>query len=550
MRARLASDHPRLILVVYCLLCWLPGFFTIPATDRDESRFAQATRQMLETGDFVDIRNGTEPRNRKPIGIHWLQAPFAAVARLSGVAAKNPIWPYRLPSLIGALMAVLVTRAIGARLFGPPQGLLAAAMLGGSVLLTVEAHLAKTDASLLAATTVVMAILCRAYLGRDRVGPGEAAAFWVALGVGVLIKGPITPMVAGLTAATLAAADRRAAWLGALRPAWGVPLALAVVLPWFVAIELSTHGRFLAEAAGGDLAGKISGGDDAHGAPPGYHLLALSAALFPAAFAVLRALPQAWAARREPAVRFLLAWAGPAWLVFEAVPTKLPHYPLPLYPSLCLVGAWWLLRSGRSAPRWLAIASTALFLAACALFGIGAAVLPWVVGPMRAPLDWIGLPALLAAGLIAALVLRAGTDMRRAVLSGLVAVPVLYWALLGVRVAARGAVVGVCPSGATGLFRRRRRTGGGGVRRAEPDVCRGHQYALSGRRGSGALSARWTGPGSCGRRPTGSAVPERGRQAPAAPAGESRRVRLLQRTPGRADAVRLALKLQASSGCR
>ena len=97
----LDTRRPRLLLIAFCLLVWLPGLFTLPPTDRDESRFAQASKQMIETGDYVRIMNGTEPRNRKPIGIHWLQVPFAAAARALHVAVANPIWPYRLPSLAG-----------------------------------------------------------------------------------------------------------------------------------------------------------------------------------------------------------------------------------------------------------------------------------------------------------------------------------------------------------------------------------------------------------------------------------------------------------------
>ena len=115
---RFALTYPRLCLVLYCLLCWLPGFFTIPPSDRDESRFAQASKQMLETGDFVRIRNGEEDRNRKPIGIHWLQVPFAAAARAAGIARDNPVWPYRLPSLLGAVVGVLATWEAGRRLAG------------------------------------------------------------------------------------------------------------------------------------------------------------------------------------------------------------------------------------------------------------------------------------------------------------------------------------------------------------------------------------------------------------------------------------------------
>lgn len=426
---RLALTHPRVLLVAFCLLSWLPGWFSLPPGDRDESRFAQASKQMLDSGDYVDIRNGAEARNRKPIGIYWLQLPGAAAARAIGIGHNNPIWPYRLPSLAGGLLAVLAVHGMGRRLFGAEPALLAAAMLAGSTLLTVETHIAKTDAALLGATTLAMLLLAEVYL-TGRLSAMRAGVFWLAVGAGVLIKGPITPMVAGLTVVTLVVVDRRAAWLRQLRPAWGVPLALVVVVPWFVAIGLATHGAFFREAVGGDLGNKLAGGDDAHGAPPGFHLLLLSLTLFPVGWAVLQSLPSAWAARREPATRLLLAWAGPAWLVFEAVPTKLPHYPLPLMPALCLLAARWLLDPARRpAPRWLAWLSLGLFLLAAAAFGLGPAALPLVVGGAW----WLGLPALAAAGLLAWLVLRAwrrDAPVRAACLGLAAAVP-LYAAVLG-----------------------------------------------------------------------------------------------------------------------
>src|SRR6202795_205851 len=98
-----------------CLFLYLPGISAIPPLDRDEARFAQATRQMLETGDFLRIRFQDEARNKKPAGIYWLQA--AAVSAFSTPAA-TAIWPYRLPSMIGALAAALLIFAIGSALFG------------------------------------------------------------------------------------------------------------------------------------------------------------------------------------------------------------------------------------------------------------------------------------------------------------------------------------------------------------------------------------------------------------------------------------------------
>ncbi len=334
----LDTKRPRALLIAFCLLVWLPGFFTLPPTDRDESRFAQASKQMIETGDYVRIMNGTEPRNRKPIGIHWLQVPFAAAARALASPPPTRSGPTACPRCWAACWPCW-RRSRSAWPRRPPRrALLAGGMLAACVLLTVETHLAKTDAALLGATTVAMAVLARAYAGPP-VGRGQAALFWLAMGAGILLKGPITPMVAGLAALTLVLADRRAGWLRALRPASGVPLMAAIVLPWFVAIGLATHGAFFGDAVGGDLGRKLASGDDAHGAPPGLHLLLLPLLAFPATLPLLRALPQLVAARRDPACRFLLAWIVPAWVVFEAVPTKLPHYTLPLYPAVFLLAA-------------------------------------------------------------------------------------------------------------------------------------------------------------------------------------------------------------------
>ena len=74
----------RLLLAV-ALLCFLPGFFSIPPIDRDEARFAQATKQMVESGDYVDIRFQDEVRYKKPVGIYWLQAGVVKTASALGV---------------------------------------------------------------------------------------------------------------------------------------------------------------------------------------------------------------------------------------------------------------------------------------------------------------------------------------------------------------------------------------------------------------------------------------------------------------------------------
>jgi 4-amino-4-deoxy-L-arabinose transferase-like glycosyltransferase len=331
------SWRPWALLIGLCACLFVPGIAAMPPLDRDEARFMQATRQMVESGDLLQIRFQDEARNKKPAGIYWLQS--ASVALFS-TPASTEAWPYRLPSLLGATLSVLLTFAFGARLVGRPAALLGAALLASSLLLVVEAHLAKTDAVLLATVVAAQGALGVLYRGAhdDVVAHrGLAVVFWLAQGIGILINGPVTPLISLLTISALCLADRRWRWLGGLRPLWGVPVAVAVAAPWFFAIQAATGGAFANEALGHDLIGKIVGAQESHGAPPGAYLLLAPVTLWPVSALLGIAGVAGWRERRNPAARFLLAWIIPAWLLFELVPTKLPHYLLPVYPALTLL---------------------------------------------------------------------------------------------------------------------------------------------------------------------------------------------------------------------
>uniref|UniRef100_UPI0022EBA0BC ArnT family glycosyltransferase n=1 Tax=Falsiroseomonas oryzae TaxID=2766473 RepID=UPI0022EBA0BC len=418
------TRRPHLWLMLLCLLLWLPGFNTIPAGDRDESRFAQASRQMVESGDYVRIRFGEVERNKKPAGIHWAQAASVHALETLGIHsdARNRIWAYRIPSLLGALAAVLATYQFGKALVGRRAAFLGAAMLAGSFVLVIETHIAKTDAALLGTVAIAMGLMGRAYLNAAAFGAGQAAAFWLVLGASVLLKGPIGPAVPLLAGITLAIADRawrnRAPWLRALRPAWGVPLMLLAAAPWFVAVTIATEGRFLTDAIGGDMLSKVGGADENHWGPPGYYVATFGAAAFPAAFLVLRALAGAWADRLQPSTRFLLAWAVPVWLMFEAVTTKLPHYTLPAFPALMLLAAHWAMDPlRREPPRWLhALSLLALFGVAAGL-AIAAVALPFLADGRISPVAMLAVPAAAALAVVAWRALRAGQPARAGLLA-------------------------------------------------------------------------------------------------------------------------------------
>ena len=135
------GSHRRTVtlLIAVSLLAFLPGFFQIPPVDRDEARFAQATKQMLETREYVDIRFQDEVRYKKPVGIYWLQAVAVKAGEAIGVPqARTTIWLYRLPSLFGATFAVLLTYWAALAFVPRRTALVAALMMASSVLLGVE----------------------------------------------------------------------------------------------------------------------------------------------------------------------------------------------------------------------------------------------------------------------------------------------------------------------------------------------------------------------------------------------------------------------------
>jgi 4-amino-4-deoxy-L-arabinose transferase-like glycosyltransferase len=340
--AGLSHAKASLWLAALALLLYLPGFFSLQPMDRDEPRFAQATKQMLESGDLVAIRFQDEARNKKPVGIYWLQAGAVSAAQAVGVPeARAKIWIYRLPSLAAAIAATLLTYWAALAFVAAPEAFVAAALMAATILLGVEARLAKTDATVTASVVAAMGALARIWRGAP-VGSETwrwPLIFWSAVALGVLVKGPITPMVPLLAAIVLAIRRRSLGWLAPLRAGWGLLLVAVVVAPWLTLILIKTQGAFLADSVGQDMLGKVAGGQEAHGAPPGTYLAAFWATAWPLAPFVGLALPFAWRSRGQEATLFLLAWAIPSWLVFEITPTKLPHYVLPLYPALSILAA-------------------------------------------------------------------------------------------------------------------------------------------------------------------------------------------------------------------
>ena len=336
----MAFFHARTALYALLALVTMTVFtgqHMVPPMDRDESRFAQASRQMLQSGDYVTIRFQDELRAKKPAGIYWLQSASAALLGDADISS------YRFVNLLALLVSIFMLFHIGLYLYEPAIALAASAAFASGFLVLAEAHLAKTDTVLMLLVMVQQWALMRIYLNRDKTTAKPSAHwifFWTALAAGILVKGPIAPAIAILTIAVLIVWHRGAGWIRPLRLGRGLILMVVICMPWAILVTIATNGVFLDIAVTGDFLAKVQSGQESHGAPPFTYLALFGVLLWPASLLLPSAFLHIKAMLAQDNTRFLLAWLVPFWVMIELIPTKLPHYPLPVVPAAVLLLLW------------------------------------------------------------------------------------------------------------------------------------------------------------------------------------------------------------------
>ncbi len=344
-----------LVLVALTLLCSIPGFSTLQPIDRNESRLSLATKQMLETGGVTVVRLSNGEQERRLSGIHWLQAASVEIGARAGISEPlTRIALYRIPSLLGAIGAVLLTYWAALVFVSRREAFWAGVLLVSSILMLIEARLATIEALLAACSAAAMGGLARAYLSR---GGGVLSApvtilFWTALAFGILLKGPVLPVIAGLAVLVLGFRHWDFTWFGALRPRLGAVGALLLLMPWLLAIAVN-----LAEApheAGTwhDIATGLFSVQEGRQAPPGSYLAGFFITFWPGTCLAIIAVPFVWANRRDDCCAFILAWVMPVWLLLEVIPGKQPQSVLPLYPAIAILVVLAASSGAITAHRW------------------------------------------------------------------------------------------------------------------------------------------------------------------------------------------------------
>ena len=337
-------------LVVLVLALHLGGNLLLPPLDRTEVIYAQAARQMIEggPGSWTTPAFQTEPKFEKPIAVLWLQAASALVT-----GQADQIRGYRIPSILGTILAVLMTYWGARRIFDARTAFMGAALLPTMLVVTVHTTLAMPEALMLAATCAAMFALGRAYVAHDDAGAGRnnALLFWAALGLGVLVNVVTIPLIALLTALALVVWDRgEAHWLKSLVSVPGmIVFALLAALWPFVLWQAGTLDAALVQWRAEGLHLLLGPQEMKWRVLPGLFVVFLLLGMFPAGLFLAPSMVAAWRARTAPAIRFLIAWVVPYLLFLELFTRKTPLYMVQaMLPPLAILFALWVTREAEA----------------------------------------------------------------------------------------------------------------------------------------------------------------------------------------------------------
>lgn len=342
------SARPRLaaaVLLALALIAYLPGLLALPTVDRTEVVYAQMARDMAAGGDALDAQYLGERFAFRPIGITWLQA---LPARVLGPQAQSAIATYRLPSLLGGLLAVLAVFWLSRPLIGARAALIAAGLFAVMPIVALQAQLSIPEGPLLAAATVAQLTLWRIYCRHSpRTERELALLFWAAQGFAILINALAVPILSLSTIVALFVFDRKLSWLKRLHPLTGVPLMLVIAAPWIL-VRAHIDGIPFSTLSWSELLTALGGAQDMKWkAAPLTFTLALLLGSLPAIVLLVPGARYLWEHRTGSVQRFLFCWIVGYLAYLELIASKPALYTVQaMFPAVAAAAALVLEKTG------------------------------------------------------------------------------------------------------------------------------------------------------------------------------------------------------------
>jgi 4-amino-4-deoxy-L-arabinose transferase-like glycosyltransferase len=366
------------LLVFGCVVFHILGTWSLPLIDRDEPRFAEASREMIGRGNYIVPYFNNQLRLDKPPLTYWAQVASYHIFGENDFAA-------RFPSAIAAALTALLIVLWGRRMGGEKLGWWAAIIFTLSLQTFVHAKAAVADMWLVLLMTLAhrggYELLYRSDTDTEHrtlnLNNRRFLWWWIfylSLGLGFLAKGPIawTPL---LTVAVVIIYTRDWQVLRRFKFVGGSLLTLSVVALWGIPALIQTHGDFFSIGIGRHVIGRSLTTMEGHGASSlgvyvlllPFYFITLFVSFFPWSIKLPWLTKILWQSR-DKTDDYLFIGTAIIFVIFTLVSTKLPHYTLPAFPLLALLLArHWnqeaVIESRRSPFANIAVATACVWIA-------------------------------------------------------------------------------------------------------------------------------------------------------------------------------------------
>jgi len=324
------------------LVVALPVFFLFLGAnaiwDANEAFYVETPRQMVQSGDYVNPSFNGLPRFNKPVLSYWI---VAGLYKLFGISVEVE----RVGIAFGALGIILAAFLIGRALRGPPTGWLAALIVATAPRVVMHSRRIFIDVYVTAFMSLALAgfVLALRYPEHRR---RWLVMMYVALGLGVLTKGPVAIALPVLACGLWLLLERRWRDLGSFMIPAGVAIIAAIVLPWCVAVYRQHGWTYIAQFIFGENLERFATPMTPAGRDLWFYLPVLLTDLFPWAPLVVLPLFTGWrragpgeSATHASIRRLLWIWIVGIVAFFSLSKTKEDLYIFPVVAAVAVLVA-------------------------------------------------------------------------------------------------------------------------------------------------------------------------------------------------------------------
>jgi 4-amino-4-deoxy-L-arabinose transferase-like glycosyltransferase len=341
MSPRTQMYRDLLLLTGAALVFFFPFLGGVHLFDWDEINFAECAREMVETGNYLQVQLNYFPFWEKPPLFFWLQALSMHLWGVGEYAA-------RFPNAVAGLVTLLLLYGAGKLLFDRTYGLLWAFLYLGSTLphLYFKSGIIDPWFNLFMAAGLFVFVLGYWQFREWEDRPGKGKAIWYFLGAGGLIglamltKGPVGLLIPGLTMIVYWV-YARLRWYVLPHHFMLVILGSLVVAGTWFGLEILANGPWFMEQFVEYQIRLLRTEDAGHGGFPGYHVVVLLLGCFPAS---VFALPAFFGLKPKRALhrdfhRWMIFLFWVVLILFSLVQSKIIHYSSMAYFPLTYLGA-------------------------------------------------------------------------------------------------------------------------------------------------------------------------------------------------------------------